>query len=311
MGTELWHADIVITDDLAKNIIGKQFDELAPVTLKCIGEGWDNKVFLVNEQYIFRFPRREIAAGLIERENVVLKQLQKIVNLKVPNPIYSGKPSDEYPYYFHGYPMIPGLSGCHAELKEHERVKSIAPFAEFLRRLHSIDEAKARGMGAKDQIFDRTDVDNGCVQLLERALKINDRNIAKIDRDIFDEEMQIAKGIQLPKTKVLVHGDLYSRHLMFDKNELIGIIDWGDVGINSPAVDLGVVFSFYPENCHQAFFDIYGAVDQQTLGYARFLGLYSAITVMLYGYDVDDKQLMSEARHAILRINAKLLKNVE
>ena len=77
---------------------------------------------------------------------------------------------------------------------------------------------------------------------------------------VFNDEMKIAAAVHLPKTKVLVHGDLYCRHLMFDDNKLIGIIDWGDVGINSPAVDLGVIFSFYPTDCHQAFFDIYGEV---------------------------------------------------
>lgn len=61
--------------------------------------------------------------------------------------------------------------------------------------------------------------------------------------------------------------------------------------------------------CHQAFFDIYGEVDSQTFAYARFLGLYSAITVMLYGHDVNDIQLEREAKEAIIRINPNLLES--
>lgn len=94
---------------------------------------------------------------------------------------------------------------------------------------------------------------------------------------------------------------------MFDNDELVGIIDWGDVGINSPAVDLGVVFSFYPESCHKAFFDIYKKVDKQTLQYARFVGLYSAITVLLYGHDINKPNLVNESSDSILRINPRLL----
>ena len=101
MGTELWHPDINITGDVARNIIEKQFHELTPINIKHIGEGWDNKVFLVNNQFIFRFPHRKIAAMLIERENAVLGYLQDIVNLEIPNPVYAGKPDKEYPYTHH------------------------------------------------------------------------------------------------------------------------------------------------------------------------------------------------------------------
>ena len=307
MSKELWHPDINITDGFAKTIIEKQFHELAPLKIKCIGEGWDNKVFLVNDQFVFRFPHREIAATLIERENAVLAHLQDRVTLKIPNPIYVGKPDHNYPYHFHGYQMITGKSGCHANLSASDRNTSITKLAEFLKRLHSITESEARTIEAKDQVFDRTDADRAINSLTERVEKINARNIASINLSVFDEEMKTASAISLPKMKVLVHGDLYCRHLMFDQEELVGIIDWGDVGINNPAVDLGVVFSFYPADCHKDFFDIYGDIDSQICAYARFLGLYSAITVMLYGHDIEDPQLVQEAKASILRINWKLL----
>jgi len=47
--------------------------------------------------------------------------------------------------------------------------------------------------------------------------------------------------------------------------------------------------------------------DSQTWDYARFLGLYSAITNMLYGYDIKDDLLVTEAFDAIKRINPMLL----
>lgn len=253
MGIELWHPDINITDDIARNLIEKQFHLLSPIDIKLIGEGWDNKVFLVNNQFIFRFPHRKIAATLIERESAVLGYLQDIVTLEIPNPVYVGKPEKVYPYHFHGYQKIKGASGCHANLSIKSRCESIIKLAEFLKQLHGISEAKAREIGAEDQVFDRTDINSAVSVLAERVEKINKRNITSINLTVFDEEMKIAAAVHLPKIKVLVHGDLYCRHLMFDDNKLSGIIDWGDVGINSPAVDLGVVFSFYPTDCHQAF----------------------------------------------------------
>ncbi len=307
MSTELWHPDFNITDDLVKIILEKQFPDLSPLKIKCIGEGWDNKVFLINDRFVFRFPHRACAASLIERENAVLQHLQNRLNLKIPNPIYTGIPSEDYPYHFHGYAMISGKPGSQANLSETTRKNSITKLAKFLKQLHSITETKARAIGAKDQVFDRTHITGTVNALTERVEKINARKIATVNPAIFNKEIEIATAVKLPQTKVLVHGDLYSRHLMFDDNQLIGVIDWGDVGLNNPAVDLGVVFNFYPRDYHQAFFDIYGDIDSQTYACARFIGLYIAMTVMLYGHDIGDAQLTQEAKASILRINSQLL----
>ena len=45
------------------------------MTLRPLGAGWDNTVFLVNESFVFRFPRREIAVACMEAEIRVLPGL--------------------------------------------------------------------------------------------------------------------------------------------------------------------------------------------------------------------------------------------
>lgn len=307
MTTEKWHADIHVTDELAINCIQEQFPELLPIEIKSIGEGWDNKIFLVNEEIIFRFPRRKIAVELIERENALLKNLQPLFAIRIPNPVYIGKPTSSYPYPFHGYKIIPGLSGCHAHLTDEARLASLPVLAKFLRQLHNIDEAQAISLGAENQIFDRTVINEAITDLKERVNKITTKKICAIDMDCFEQEMQIANKIKLPEDKCLVHGDLYCRHLMFDKNNLVGIIDWGDVGINNRSVDLSVIWSFYPQSVHGQFFKLYGEVDANTWQYARFLGLYSAFTLILYGTDTKDVLLVTEAINAIKMINPALL----
>lgn len=107
----------------------------------------------------------------------------------------------------------------------------------------------------------------------------------------------------------LVHGDLYCRHLLFNQGKLSGIIDWGDTGINHKAVDLSVMWSFYPPSCHSLFFELYGEVNPITWQYARFLGLYIMLTILLYGHAIDDKLLVAEATRAIRCINEDLLIN--
>lgn len=141
----------------------------------------------------------------------------------------------------------------------------------------------------------------------ERVDKIIVRNICDINKMLFEEEMITAQQMQLSNERCLVHGDLYCRHLLFEQGKLNGIIDWGNAGINHRAVDLSVIWSFYPPSAHLQFFSIYGEVDQVTWQYARFLGLYNMLTVLLYGHDIKDNLLVAEATQSIRWINAYLL----
>jgi aminoglycoside phosphotransferase (APT) family kinase protein len=308
MSSEEWHADIQITDELVINCIEEQFPSLKPIHhLESLGEGWDNKVYLVNKGIIFRFPRRKVAVALLERENTILLQIQKMSDIEIPNPIFRGEASSNYPYPFQGYRMIIGKAGYEANLSDIDRNSSIVPLAHFLKQLHRIDESHALKIGAKTQVFDRTDK-RTFAALNDRVEKIISSNILNIDMQEFRREMEAGLAINLPnENKCLVHGDLYSRHLMFNNGQLTGIIDWGDVGINNRSIDLSVIWSFYPSSCHELFLEKYGKVDAETWRYARFLGLYSALTVILYANDVGDQLLLDESIDSVHRINPKLI----
>ena len=47
-----------------------------------------------------------------------------------------------------------------------------------------------------------------------------------------------------PPTPVLVHNDVSAEHILLDEaaRAITGVIDWGDVAIGDPAVDLAGVF---------------------------------------------------------------------
>jgi len=308
MTKQEWHPDIDITTTLAKNCIGKQFSALNPITdIKVIGEGWDNKVFLVNNSVIFRFPHREVSIQLIERENAILDALQHKISLNIPHPTYHGQPTDTFPYPFHGYKALNGIAGYQAELTLEERIASIAPLAIFLKELHNINEYEAKKIGAKPSVFDRTDLSRIIKGSLERIDILSQTNVIKLSKDGFYKEVELVQNANKPTTHTLVHGDLYSRHLFYEDKKLTGIIDWGDSGINSPAVDLAVVYSFYPVEAHAQFFEIYGEVDTHVLTYARFIALHSSIAVLIYAHDVNDKLLYQEAYDSLKRISPGLL----
>lgn len=310
MAREEWHADIIVTESMARKCLHEQFPFFASIDeITLMGEGWDNRVFLVNGEYVFRFPRRKIAAELMERENRVLSQLPSFAEIAVPVPEFTGKPTPYYPCPFQGHKFIKGAPSDQAQLSDQERIASLAVLARFLKRLHRIDGPKAKAMGAKPQLVDRTCVSTVAQALIARAEKLHASSPWQVDHNMLQKEINAAKAIQLPKNNAcLVHGDLYCRHLLFEQGLLNGIIDWGYVGTNNKSIDLAVIWSFYPPHCRATFLKLYGPVDPATWQYARFLGLENAVILLLYGHNTGDALMVTEAINTIKRISPCLLK---
>src|SRR5919205_987889 len=108
----LWDADIQITEDAATRLIAEQFPQLAPVQAVVLGVGWDNLALLVNARWVFRFPHREVAGDLLEREVRILPLLAPRLPLPIPVPAFAGAPTVDYPYVFAGYALLPGRTAC-------------------------------------------------------------------------------------------------------------------------------------------------------------------------------------------------------
>ncbi|MBL4818996.1 MAG: phosphotransferase, partial [Deltaproteobacteria bacterium] len=103
-----WDAEHRADLDLAKRLIEIQFPNLKPANLKLLGEGWDNLAYEVNQKFVFRFPRRQISVDLIRTESEVLPSVAPRLPLPIPNPIYLGQPTKDYPWPFAGYKMLEG-----------------------------------------------------------------------------------------------------------------------------------------------------------------------------------------------------------
>ncbi len=65
---QLWSPEQVVTTEMAARLIEEQFPEFRCAQIEPFGEGWDNTAYVVDKRYVFRFPRREVAAELIHIE---------------------------------------------------------------------------------------------------------------------------------------------------------------------------------------------------------------------------------------------------
>ena len=115
MAAPVWAPDIAIDAELASRLISAQFPALDARSVEPFAVGWDNAAFLVDGKTVFRFPRRELVADLIEREIALLPQLAPRLPARISTPTFIGADSTDYPWSFAGYPLIAGRSAGSAD----------------------------------------------------------------------------------------------------------------------------------------------------------------------------------------------------
>lgn len=132
-----WEPEQIIEPPLALQLVQEQFAELRAEKIRLLGAGWDNTAFVINDDLIFRFPRRKIAIALLEAEWCFLPKLAARLPLPIPHPRWKGNPTAHFPWLFVGYKMLPGFTACHVNLTEEERGNLAEPIARFLAVLHA------------------------------------------------------------------------------------------------------------------------------------------------------------------------------
>ncbi|NOU92476.1 phosphotransferase [Paenibacillus sp. LMG 31456] len=300
-----WAAEQIVTNDVALELISTQFPELVPVTVKLIGEGFDNTVYQVNEQYVFRFPRRSIAVDLLLVECALLPHLYSLgLPLAVSEPVFIGKPEERYLWPFAGYRFIVGESP--GVITVEQRMQSALPLAQFLSMLHRFPVAKAKELGVPNDLLGRLDLTKRLSQVdsnMNKAMELglwSDRRVLDVFLSSLGDGENIKESGNSSFTQCLVHGDLHIRNVLADDNQLIsGVIDWGDVHIGHPAVDLSFVYSYLPWEGRRMFFSIYGEADTATLKLARFRSIHISLLLLLYGYDQQDDSLVAATQDSL------------
>lgn len=274
-----WAPEIRVDESLARRLIGEQFPEVEQRSFRLLGEGWDNTVYLVDERWVFRFPRKAMVIPGFRNEIAHLPTLAPLLPLRIPVPTLVGEPSDEFEWPFYGAPFLPGRELAEVDLDDEARAGLALPLAEFLRTLHGLEldaDLPLDPVRRADMPF--------------RVERTRDR-LDRLERDglwrapgLVDEILVEAERIPPPEPVNVCHGDLHLRHLLVgDDGHPSGVIDWVDLSRNDPAVDLALFWSSLPPDTRGLFVDAYGEVTEEQLLRARVLSLFLCGTLALFG----------------------------
>lgn len=193
-----------------------------------INSGYENLVVIVDDVYAVRFPRSQEIWERGQVERLVLRELSKQADLKIPRVIAA---NENPPYlitqYLHGRQLDVSIV---RQLPQDTKKRIGQSVAEFAYALHAtipiemISQSLIQQKSTYDDYLNRVLIDR-----TDPSPTVD--NLAK---SYYSAWQNMSKD----KT-VVVHDDLHTGNLLFDKDyQLTGVLDFGAVCIGSPEQDL-------------------------------------------------------------------------
>ncbi len=309
MASHQWQQTIFIDTALAAKLIQQQmaFEVKSIVEM---GKGWDNIAYLVNQQYVFRFPRRAMGVECLQNEIQVLPYLAQHVSFPFTHPEFVGTSSQEYQSPFAGYPLLSGTPLSELPVEPIQSASFAKKLARWLKELHAIPVRQEDRMAIKGDQNWRYNVS----QRSDKVIKSLETYTSYF-QDAGFEVGTLAAALEyfkaynfehLARTSYC-HGDLYSRHILIDDNhEASGLIDWGDVHIGHPGIDLSVGIMILADDTLSIFLKEYGNIDDTTYTMALFRAFWHPIALLPYCYEEKEERLKKWAVLALSRALAKI-----
>jgi aminoglycoside phosphotransferase (APT) family kinase protein len=286
----VWDSEVVIDEALVRDLLGEQFPDLDASSACLLGEGWDNSVWVVEEQWAFRFPRRTIAIPGVERELAVLPKLAALLPVQIPEPRFVGRPTGRYPWPFFGAPVLPGREPADAALTEDAREELGAELGRFLSVLHQLEIDVELPVDPNR----RADMSFRVPRAREFLAEVREAGIWR-PPDRVEAILDAASRLPRSDDDVLLHGDLHLRHILVSGRRVSAVIDWGDVCMGDPSIDLQLAWCLLPPAGRSRFVDEYSAIDDERLLRARATALYFCAMLASYANSVGNTNLLRES----------------
>ena len=235
-----------MSEQRARREIERAFPELRVREVAFLGAGEDSDAYLVNGEWVFRFPKREAVARALGREIALLPKLAGHLSVAIPQFEYVGQQADTG-LLFAGYRLIPG-EPLTRELFDAfvpaDQERLLATIAGILQGVHGFPVAEAAACGVEElstQEWVASCWARGRAAVLPLLARDDGLALARmIERFLADERNFVY-------TSCLLYADFAPEHVLYDAaaRAITGLIDWGDLAIGDPDFDLMYVYQDY------------------------------------------------------------------
>lgn len=211
--------------------------------------GLNNLVIIINDEWVYRFPRNDEARSDLLKESALLAVIRRYVKTAVPDFAFNAGRE------FVAYRLLAGKPLYrHALLRwgEAAQERLAADLAGFLSDLHNIPETPLveAGMTPAPMPSDSRSVWRERLEAIRAELYPNlwAEQHAYIE-DLFAPVLEGWVDME-DFNPTLIHNDLAAYHLLGDSTtgRLGGVLDFGEAGWGDPAADFGILINVYGES---------------------------------------------------------------
>ena len=293
-------AEVEIDARLVAELVRTQHPDLADLGLgdEPAAAGWDNVMYRLGPDLAVRLPRRTLGARSLAVEQRWLPLLAPSVPVETPVPVRIGAPALGYPW---PWSVVRWVSGLPASVTPLDRDEA-APWGRFLRALHAIptpasppqNPYRGQPLAARDDPF------------RERLARLeHDAAVSDDDSAMLSGAWAQGLASSVETRACWVHGDLHPRNVITVDGRLRGVIDWGDVTVGDPSVDLSSVWMLFEPTAHERIWEAYENVTPHRVARARAWAAYFAVVLIDAGR-VDDAGFESLGRAIVDRMKTRV-----
>lgn len=228
-------SDRHLDHELVRRALRTQLPDLHFESVRYLGSGWEHDVYVVDEAFVFRFPRYADVAHNLEYDLRVHALVHEHVGdaLQIPRIRYMVDGSEAFPHRFVGHAYLPGVGADEAEAPRNALLPS--DLGRALTAVHSIPARAARDIGVGAT---KDECDQAMLGLMRQVPEVADfPKLVPLAFEWLSGRPEVPPSYSGPER--FIHNDLHGEHIIVDAEtgRLRGIIDWSGAALGDPAID--------------------------------------------------------------------------
>jgi len=278
-------------------IIAACFPEFPIATCAVHSQGWDSVAVLVDDTFIFRFPKRPDVEPQYRMEARLLPQLAPTLSVAVPRFEFIWPGGRSYPQRFVGYRMIAGRSLDASLFRSFQAEPLAKQLGRAIGEIHRFPtkQATMAGVPGGDAQHWRGEYRALYERIQAQVFPLLSTTARERCAARFEAYLQKEAYFQFAAT--LIHRDLNAEHILVDpaRNAVSGIIDWGDAAIGDPAIDFTGLYAELDREFMDQVLAHYDAAGDSTLRErALFYAFVMPFHAVLFGLSIGSRQHIDE-----------------
>lgn len=288
---KMHEGQVEIDVELVRTLLADQQPELSKLSIEPVSSmGSVNALFRIGGELCARLPLLEKWADSIELEWDLIHRLRREIRaLQLPDPIFRGRPSHEYPLDWAIYRWIEG--DIYGEGAIDDEVAAARTLAGFVRELHSIPVDPSAPKGGRDPLAELDEETREAILTSEGEID------AEAAMAIWERSLEAPAWDGAP---AWIHGDLLRPNLIAREGRLVAVIDWGGAGVGDPATDVIPAWSVFGQAGRDEFRSALG-VDDGMWARARGIELHQAVMLIPY-YRQTNPRFAEEGKRIVAEI---------